>query len=80
MKVSAYSLWRERRLELTVFTLLEIVAKVDTVGDDIVRPSSKVHVTNGTSGKHQTRQHLRQVVSGNTVSVTGVKKCALRNG
>lgn len=40
-------------------------------------PSSKVHVTNGTIGDHETRQHLGQVVGSNTVTESRQQNGAL---
>lgn len=62
----------------TVFTHLQVIAQVDRVCNDIVRPGSKVHVTNRPSRDHQTRQHLRQVVRGNTIAITSVENGALQ--
>lgn len=62
----------------TILAHLQVVRKVDSVFNDVVRPSSEVHVTNGAFGEHETRQHLRQVVRSNTVTVTRVKNGALK--
>jgi len=43
---------------LTVFAHLEITGQVDSVGNDVVRPRSEVHVSHGLSRKHETSQHL----------------------
>ena len=43
---------------LTVFAHLEITRQVDSVGNDVVRPCSEIHVTHGLSRKHETSQHL----------------------
>lgn len=64
-------------MKLTIFAHLEITRQVDSVGDDIVRPCSKVHVTDRLSRKHETSNHLGKVVGRNTVSITRVKESAL---
>jgi hypothetical protein len=64
-------------VRLTVFTHLEITRQVDSVGDDIVRPCRKVHVTDRLARQHKTSYHLGKVVGRNTVSITRVKECAL---
>lgn len=45
--------------KLTVLAHLQIIRQIDSIGDDIMRPSSKVHVTNRATRKHKTCQHLR---------------------
>lgn len=71
---------RERKLEgetRTVFAQLQVLAQVDGIRDDIVRPCSKVHITNRAVRDHQTRQHFRQVVRRNTIAETGIQQGAL---
>lgn len=62
---------------LTIFAHLEVIAQVDRVKDDIVRPSGKVHVANGATRKHKARQHLGQVVGGNTVTPARIEEGTL---
>ena len=64
----------------TIFAHLQVIAQCDRIGDDIVRPGGKVHVTYGTTREHKARQHLGQVIGGDTVSITGVKYGALQKG
>lgn len=35
-----------------------------------MRPSSEVHVADGAARKHQTSQHLGQVIGGNAVTIS----------
>jgi hypothetical protein len=55
---SASGIWALWDMTRTIFTHLQVITQVDCVVDDIVRPSSKVHITNGASREHKTRQHL----------------------
>lgn len=68
---------RQGKLTLTVFTHLQVIAQVDAVCNRVVRPCRKVHVTNGASRYHETRQHFRQVVRGNTIAEASVENGAL---
>lgn len=61
----------------TIFAKLQISAKTDDVGNNVMRPSGKVHITNGTLGDHETSQHLGQVVGGNTVTESRQQNGAL---
>ena len=67
-------------MRLTIFAHLEITRQVYSVGNDIVRPRSKVHVTDGLARKHETCNHLGKVVGRNTVSITRVEESALEEG
>ena len=58
--------------DLQIFTLLQVVAKLDSSADDVVRPASEVHVTNWALGKHKTSNQLGQVVGSNTISISGI--------
>lgn len=62
----------DTRWDLQVFTLLQIVAELDGIPDDVVRPCGEVHVPNRTFGKHETGDQLREVVGRDTVPVSGV--------
>jgi hypothetical protein len=62
---------------LTVFSHLEITRQVDSIRNNVVRPSSEVHIANRFSWQHKTSQHLGEIVCGNSVSITRVKQSAL---
>jgi hypothetical protein len=67
----------DTRGDFEVLAHLQVVRQVDGVADDVVGPSSEVHVSNRALGHHQTRKHLGQVVGGDTVTVSRVDDCAL---
>lgn len=62
---------------LTIFSHLQIITEVDGVSDDIVRPGSEVHVSDGTTRQRQTGNHLRQVVCCDTVAKARVDQNTL---
>ena len=67
----------DTRGDLEVLAHLQVVRQVDGVADDVVGPSSEVHVSDRALGHHQTRKHHGQVVGSNAVTISGVDDCAL---
>lgn len=43
---------------LTVFAHLQIIAQIDRIGYNVVRPGSKVHIANGASRDQETSHQL----------------------
>lgn len=62
---------------LTVFTHLQIIGQIDHIGDDIVRPGRKVHITDRAPRDNKARQHLRQIVGGDTIAKASIEDGAL---
>jgi hypothetical protein len=61
MSIGQFFLVIEPRLEkinLTVFTHLQVTAKVDRIGNDSVRPCGKIHVAHWPTRMYEASQHL----------------------
>ena len=57
---------------------LSLLSVAITPGKDELL-TSKIHVADGASRKHQTCQHFGQVIGSNTVSVAGIEQATLRD-
>lgn len=69
--------WESRGAIRTILSQLQVAAEINTVADDAVRPSRKIHVADRTLRDQQTRQHLGHVVRSDAIAITSQQKGAL---